>query len=345
MEYTNLPNTDIKVSKICLGSMTWGQQNTEAEGHEQIDFALDKGVNFIDTAEMYSIPADPKTQGSTEKVIGSWLKKSGKRDRVVIASKVAGPSDMVSHIRPNLGFHKEAIQDAVDKSLERMQTDYIDLYQLHWPERNANFFGQRGYVHQEDEEWEDNFREVLENLNDLVKKGKIRQIGLSNETPFGLMRFLEESRKHDLPRISTVQNPYNLLNRKDEVGLTEIYHRENVGLFPYSPLGMGTLSGKHLDGIKENTRLSLFPQYKRYSNANSVKATRAYKELADEHSLSLTHLALAFVNQQPFVTSNIIGATSMEQLKENIESIDVHLSQEILEGINEIHNNIPNPAP
>ena len=344
MKYTTLPNTDIKVSKICLGSMTWGQQNTEAEGHEQIDFALDKGVNFIDTAEMYSVPAQPETQGSTEAIIGTWLKKSGKRDQVVIASKVAGPGDMVSHIRPNLGFHKEAIEDAIHKSLKRLQTDYIDLYQLHWPERNANFFGQRGYEHVEEEEWQDNFQEILQNLNDLKKQGKIREIGLSNETPFGLMRFLEESKK-DLPRVVTVQNPYNLLNRKDEIGLTEIYHRENVGLFPYSPLGMGTLSGKHLNGIKENTRLSLFPQYKRYSNEEAVKATRAYKELADKHHMSLTHLALAFVNQQPFVTSNIIGATSMEQLKENIASIDVVLSEEILEEINKIHNSIPNPAP
>ena len=241
MKYTHLPNTDIKVSKICLGSMTWGQQNTEAEGHEQIDYALDKGVNFIDTAEMYSIPAKAETQGSTEKVIGSWLKKTGRRDDVVIASKVAGPAEMVSHIRPELGFHKEAIEDAIHNSLKRLQTDYIDLYQLHWPERNTNFFGKRGYDHAETEAWEDNFREILESLNAFVKQGKINHIGLSNETPFGLMRFLEESRKHDLPRVSTVQNPYNLLNRKDEIGLTEIYHRENVGLFPYSPLGMGTL--------------------------------------------------------------------------------------------------------
>ncbi|MFV8225538.1 NADP(H)-dependent aldo-keto reductase [Christiangramia aquimixticola] len=344
MKYTNLPNTNIKVSKICLGSMTWGQQNTEAEGHQQIDFALDKGVNFIDTAEMYSIPASPETQGSTEKIIGTWIKKTGRRDDVVIASKIAGPAEMVSHIREDMGFHKEALEDAVDKSLKRLQTDYIDLYQLHWPERNTNYFGKLGYEHDESEKWEDNFREILEGLNEFVKKGKIRSIGLSNETPYGLMRFLEES-KHELPKVSTVQNPYNLLNRKDEIGLTEILHRENVGLFPYSPLGMGTLSGKHLNGIQPNTRLSLFPQYKRYSNKEAVEATRRYQEVANKHGLSLTQMSLAFVNQQAFVTSNIIGATSIEQLEENIESINVVLSGEILKDIEEVHKACPNPAP
>lgn len=344
MKYSKLPGTDVKVSKICLGSMTWGQQNTEAEGHEQINYALDQGVNFIDTAEMYSVPAKPETQGSTEKIIGSWLKKTGRRDEIVLASKVAGPAEMASHIREDLGFHKVAITDAIHKSLKRLQTDYIDLYQLHWPERNTNFFGRRDYEHSEEEEWEDNFHEILEVLDGFIKQGKIRHIGLSNESPYGLMRFLEESKK-GLPRVSTVQNPYNLLNRKDEIGLTEIYHRENVGLLPYSPLGMGTLSGKHLNGIQENTRLSLFPQYKRYSNHQAVEATRKYYQLAAKYEMSLTHLALAFVNDQPFVTSNIIGATSMEQLKENIESINVELSEEIFHEIDEIHNAIPNPAP
>lgn len=344
MKYTQLPNTDLEVSKICLGSMTWGQQNTEAEGHEQIEYALDQGVNFIDTAEMYSVPAKPETQGSTEKIIGSWIKKTGRREDVIIASKVAGPAEMVAHIRPDLGFHKKAIEEAIHKSLERLQTDYIDLYQLHWPERNTNYFGQLGYEHDHDEEWEDNFREILEDLKHFVLQGKIRHIGLSNETPFGLMRFLEES-KNDLPRVVSVQNPYNLLNRKDEIGLTEVCLREKVGLLPYSPLGMGTLTGKHLDGIQKNSRLDLFPQYKRYSNPEAVEATRRYKVLADRHGLSLTHLALAFVNQQPFVSSNIIGATSIDQLKENIESINVELSAEILKEIDEIHNSIPNPAP
>lgn len=344
MKFTKLPNTDIQVSKICLGSMTWGQQNTEEEGHEQIEYALDRGVNFIDTAEMYSIPPNPETQGSTEKIIGSWLKKTGRRDDVVIASKIAGPAEMVSHIRPNMGFHKKAIEDAIHNSLKRLQTDHIDLYQLHWPERNTNYFGQLGYEHDHDEEWEDNFREVLENLKYFIQQGKIGHIGLSNETPFGLMRFLDES-KNDLPRVITVQNPYNLLNRKDEIGLTEACLREKVGLLPYSPLGMGTLTGKHINGIEKKSRLDLFPHYKRYSNEEAVEATRRYKELADEHGLSLTHLALAFVNRQPFVTSNIIGATKMEQLKENIDSIDVELSEEILKEIEEIHKAIPNPAP
>lgn len=344
MKYTNLPNTNLKVSKICLGSMTWGQQNTEAEGHSQIDFALEKGINFIDTAEMYSVPSNPKTQGSTERIIGSWLKKSGKRDSIVLASKIAGPGDQVSHIRKNLGFSKEALQHAVDGSLKRLQTDYIDLYQLHWPERNTNFFGKRGYSHEPDEKWEDNFKETLQHLNQLIQEGKIKAVGLSNETPFGLMRFLEEG-KNELPKIATVQNPYSLLNRKDEVGLTEVLHRENVGLLPYSPLGMGTLSGKYLDNSPANARLTLFPQYGRYTNEQAVKVTKLYKNLADRFNLSLTHLALAFVNQQKFVTSTIIGATSMEQLAENIKSIEVSLSSEILEEIDKIHEGIPNPAP
>ncbi|MDT0643150.1 NADP(H)-dependent aldo-keto reductase [Zunongwangia sp. F363] len=344
MKYTKLPNTDIEVSKICLGTMTWGEQNTEAEGHEQIEYALEKGVNFLDAAEMYPVPAKAETQGRTEEIIGTWLKKTGRRKDIVLASKVAGPGEMVSHIRPSLGYHKAAIEEALEKSLKRLQTDYLDLYQLHWPERQSNFFGKRGYRHEEDE-WEDNFQEVLQHLDEMVKAGKIRHIGLSNETPYGLMRFLEEGGKNDLPRVVTVQNPYNLLNRKDEIGLTEIYHRENVELLPYSPLGMGTLTGKHLNGIRENTRLSLFPQYRRYSGEQATEATKAYKEIALKYDLSLTHLALAFINQQPFVCSNIIGATSIDQLSENIESINVNLSEEILKEIDEVQEKFPNPAP
>lgn len=237
MKYTNLPNTDIKVSKICLGTMTWGEQNTEAEGHEQIDLALEKGVNFLDTAEMYAVPARPETQGKTEEIIGTWLNKTKRRDEIVLASKIVGPGEYVAHIRENLGYSKEALEDALDNSLKRLQTDVIDIYQLHWPERQTNFFGKRGFSVSEEETWEENFEEVLSDLQDFVKKGKIKYIGLSNETPYGLMRFLEESKK-DLPRVLTVQNPYNLLNRKDEIGLTEVLHRENVGYLPYSPLGM-----------------------------------------------------------------------------------------------------------
>ena len=344
MKYTTLPNSDIKVSKICLGTMTWGQQNTEAEGHEQIEYALEQGVNFLDTAEMYSTPARPETQGSTEKIIGSWFKKSGKREEVILASKIVGPGESMQHIRPTLDFSKASLTEALNNSLERLQTDYIDLYQLHWPERNTNFFGKLDYKMDASEEWEDNFQEILQHLEWFIKEGKIRKIGLSNETPFGVMRCVEEAR-NGAPKISTVQNPYSLLNRKDEIGLTEILHRENIGLFPYSPLGMGTLTGKYLDAQPENGRLTMFPQYSRYSNSQAVEATRRYVEVAKKYELKPAQMALAFVNQQAFVTSNIIGATKMEQLKENIGSIHVELSEEVLAEIDAIHTAIPNPAP
>ncbi|WP_299604880.1 aldo/keto reductase [uncultured Aquimarina sp.] len=343
MKYTTLPNTDIKVSKICLGSMTWGEQNSEAEGHEQIDYAIDKGVNFIDTAELYSVPAKKETQGSTERIIGSWLKKSGKRDDVVIASKIVGPAEFSKHIRTG-GFSKSELEDAIHKSLERLQTDYIDLYQLHWPERQTNYFGKLGYTHDENDPWKDNFAEVLGYLNDFVKQGKIRQIGVSNESAYGLMRYVEEARK-GAPKMITVQNPYNLLNRKDEIGLAEILHREDMGHLPYSPLGFGMLTGKYLDEIPKNSRVDLFPNYNRYMNENSYRATRLYNEIAKKYDMSLTQMSLAFVNQQPFVTSNIIGATSIQQLEENISSIDLALSDEILNEINGVHTQIPNPAP
>jgi len=344
MRYTTLPNTDIQVSKICLGSMTWGQQNTEVEGHEQLDYAIDQGINFIDTAEMYSVPGRKETQGSTERIIGSWFAKNKNRDKVILASKITGPSPTFSYIRDNMGFSKAALHDAIHKNLARLQTDYIDLYQLHWPERNTNFFGKRGYTHNENEQWEDNFNEILISLQELIKEGKIRQIGISNEAPYGVMRFVEEARK-GMPKISTVQNPYNLLNRKDEIGLTEVLHRENVGHLAYSPLGFGMLTGKYLEETPKDSRLDLFPNYNRYMGENSFKATRQYNEIAKKHGISLTQMALAFVTDQSFVTSNIIGATSMAQLKENIGSIDVILSDEILKEIEAVHETFPNPAP
>lgn len=344
MLYTQLPGSQVKVSKICLGSMTWGEQNSEADGHAQMDLAFEKGINFIDTAEMYPVPSRGETQGSTEKIIGTWLKKSGNRDKIILASKIAGPGRAMAHIRPNLGFNKEAINEAVNTSLQRLQTDHIDLYQLHWPERNSNFFGKRGYNHYEEEQWEDNFKEILSYLNGFVREGKIRVIGVSNESPFGVMRFIEEARL-GAPRISTVQNPYSLLNRKDEIGLTEIYHRENIGLLPYSPMGMGTLSGKYLGKTPENARLTIFPQYSRYSNAQATEATKRYCDIAVNHGLNPAQMALAFVNMQPFVTSTIIGATNLDQLSTNIGSIDIRLSSEILEEINAVHEAIPNPAP
>jgi len=345
MKYTNLPNTDLKISKLCLGTMTWGQQNNEAEAHAQLDLAQEKGINFIDTAEMYPVPARAETQGKTENFIGNWLAKNKNRENLILASKIAGPNRKIKHIRDSLDFSKKSLETALHNSLKRLQTDYLDLYQLHWPERNTNYFGQRDYTHKENESWDDNFSEVLQQLETFVKEGKIRHIGLSNETPFGVMRCLEESRKGKM-KVVSVQNPYNLLNRKDEVGLTEILQRENVGYLAYSPLGFGTLTGKYLEGKNpENTRISLFPQYSRYSSATAIKATQKYNEIAKKYNISLTHMALAFICQQPFITAPILGATSVVQLSENIESLNLTLSSEILKEINKVHQEIPNPAP
>jgi aryl-alcohol dehydrogenase-like predicted oxidoreductase len=345
MKYTTLPNTDIKVSKICLGTMTFGQQNTESEGHAQMDYALEKGVNFFDTAEMYSIPGKQETYGSTEKIIGTWFKKTGKREEVVLASKIAGPNPGFGYMREKLDFSPVSIQYALDNSLQRLQTDYIDLYQLHWPERKTNFFGQRGYKVQDDA-WEDNIHEVLEALDGFVRAGKIKHIGVSNENPWGMMRFLEESKYHNLPRIKTIQNPYSLLNRLFENASAEVCLRENVGLLAYSPMAFGVLSGKFLTGESHpNARLSLFPQYSRYNSVQCTEATKLYQEVAHKHGLTLTQLALAFVEEQSFVTSTIIGATTMEQLKENIDTIKVTLSEEIRNEIDAIQAVIPDPAP
>ncbi|MFK5959488.1 MAG: NADP(H)-dependent aldo-keto reductase [Lutibacter sp.] len=345
MKYTTLPNTNIKVSKICLGTMTFGQQNTENEAHEQLNFAVEKGINFIDTAEMYSIPGRRETQGSTESYIGSWLKDQ-KREDLIVATKVTGPNEYFKYIRENLGFSKSVIYDAIHKSLNRLQTDYIDVYQLHWPERNVNFFGKRNYSHDSNEKWEENFKEVIEILDGLVKEGKIRHYGVSNETSWGVMRHLVESEKNNFTRCKTIQNPYSLLNRTFEINLAEVSLRENVGLLAYSPLAFGVLSGKYLNGnLPKNSRLKLFSAYSRYNSEQSTILTQKYADLAKELNISLAQLALAFVNQREFVTSTIIGATSLEQLKENIGSIHVELSKEIFEEIDRIQELQPNPAP
>lgn len=345
MNYNFLPNTDIRVSEITLGTMTFGQQNSETDGHSQIDFALDQGINFIDTAEMYPVAAREKTYGSTENIIGSWLKKSGRREDVVLATKIAGPNRGMSYIREDLSFNDATIRTSVEKSLQRLQTDYIDLYQFHWPERKINFFGQRGFKIQEDA-WEDNIQSVLETIQSLIKEGKIKHFGLSNETPWGLMRFLEESKKHNLPKIVTVQNPYSLLNRTFESALVEVCHRENVGLLAYSPMAFGVLSGKYLTGEPHpNARLNLFPNFTRYNSENTRKASAMYNEIAKKYNLTLAQMALAFVRQQGFVLSTIIGATNLEQLAENINSIHVTLSEEILDEIQKVQDLIPDPAP
>ena len=345
MKYTNIPNTNIKVSKICLGTMTFGEQNTEKEAHEQLNYSVEQGVNFIDTAEMYSVPAKKETQGSTERYIGTWLKNQ-KRENLVVASKVSGPNEFFKYVREDLGFSKNAIDDALSKSLKRLQTDYIDVYQLHWPERKTNFFGTRNYKHNVDEKWEDNFKEVIETLDGFVKAGKIRHYGVSNETSWGVMRHLSESSNNNLTRCKTIQNAYSLLNRLFEINLAEVAMRENVGLLAYSPLAFGVLSGKYLNGkLPDNSRIKLFKQYNRYSSTQCDFLTSNYLELAEKLNISLTQLALSFVNQQEFVTANIIGATTLQQLKENISSIHVELSAETLNKIDKIQELQPNPGP
>lgn len=346
MKYTTLPNTDTKVSKICLGTMTWGKQNTEADGHEQMDFALDAGVNFFDTAELYSVPATPETYGATEKIIGTWFKKTGNRDKVVLASKIAGGGDYTAHIRKG-GLNRENIIDAIHKSLKRLQTDYIDLYQLHWPNRGVNVFGTRDFPTKTANQDAENHLEILETLQDFIKQGKIKHIGLSNETPWGTMKYMQAATTHNLPKPVTVQNSYSIIHRGYEVGMSEVSLRENIGLLAYSPLAQGVLSGKYLDGNKpEGARGTLFPRFiARYMGEGSLEAVSRYENIAKKNGISLTEMSLAFVNQLPFVTSNIIGATKMNQLKENINSINIELSDEILKEINSVHAAIPNPAP
>lgn len=310
-----------------------------------MDMAIDKGVNFFDTAELYPVPATAETYAETERIIGNWFTKTGNRDKVVLATKIAGPGDYTAHIRTN-GFSKEALINAVDQSLKRLQTDYIDLYQLHWPERNTNTFGVRDYKHNVDDKWLDNFNAILHILDGIIKSGKIRHVGISNEKAWGAMRYLEESKTNNLPRMITIQNAYSLLNRVFEGDTAEIAIREELGLLAYSPMAFGVLSGKYLTGrASENSRLKLFPRFARYSSEQSTEATKHYLQIANDHNMSLAQMSLAFVNQQPFVTSNIIGATSLTQLEENISSININLDIEVLNAINQVHDKIPNPAP
>ncbi|MCG9583829.1 NADP(H)-dependent aldo-keto reductase [Vibrio tubiashii] len=344
MQYNKLPHSTLEVSKICLGTMTFGEQNTEQEAFSQLDYALERGVNFIDTAEMYPVPPKANTQGLTEQYIGNWLAKSGKREKVVLATKVAGPRN-VPYIRENMSLDRKNIHLAIDDSLKRLQTDYVDLYQLHWPQRQTNCFGQLNYPYPDAQE-EVTLIETLEALAELIKAGKVRYIGVSNETPWGVMTLLRLAEKHELPRIVSIQNPYNLLNRSFEVGLSEISHYEGVQLLAYSPLAFGCLSGKYLNGARpEGARCSLFERFVRYFTPQGEQATQAYVDLARQHGLNPAQMALAFVNQRPFVASNIIGATNLEQLKSNIDSLDVVLTDELLQGIQEIGTTYSNPCP
>ena len=345
MNYRKLGNTDLKVSTICLGTMTWGEQNTQDEGFEQMDYALDQGVNFWDTAELYSVPPKEKTFGHTEIIIGNWFKKTNKRDKVILATKIAGPS------RPYLRggenqFDKKNLTEALDGSLKRLQTDYIDLYQLHWPERNTNMFGRLGYEHKDNNEW-NKFEDVLENLKKFIGEGKIRNIGLSNETPWGTSKFLEISKEKNLPRMMSVQNPYSLLNRTYEVGLAEVSIREKIGLLAYSPLASGYLSGKYRNNqMPKNSRVALDPNFwTRYNKPNANIAVDAYYEIAKKNNLDLAQMSLKFCEIQPFMTSVIIGATTMEQLKTDIESVNLNLNDEVIKQINEIQKIYPNPCP
>lgn len=346
MEYRQLADTGINVSTLCLGTMTWGEQNTEQQAHEQLDMAIEAGINFIDTAEMYPVPPQEATYGLTEQYIGSWLKQRNIRDKVILASKVAGRADWIPYIRNNTNcFNRENIEAALNESLQRLKTDYIDLYQLHWPDRKTNFFGRLGFEF-DPADHPIPIEETLQVLADIVKSGKVRYIGLSNETPWGVMRFLQIADQLKLPRIVSVQNPYNLLNRTYEVGLSEISHREHCGLLAYSPLAFGVLSGKYLNGAQPaGARLTLFERFDRYNNSRAEAATQKYIAIAKKHQLDPSQMALAYVNSRTFLTSNIIGATDLDQLQCNLASIELSLSEEILQEIEQVHVEIPNPCP
>ncbi len=346
MEFRKLGNTDIDVSLICLGTMTWGEQNSEKEAHEQLDYALDSGINFIDTAELYPVPPKKETQGLTDQYIGNWIGLRKNRDKFILASKVTGRSGMDWFRGSETRLDRDNILQSVEASLKRLKTDYIDLLQLHWPDRKSNFFGNLDYKHSK----EDDFIPLelqLEALGELAKSGKVRYIGLSNETPWGVAKFLELSKTNNLPRIVSVQNPYSLLNRSFEIGLSEIAIRENCGLLAYSPLAFGVLSGKYLGGKKpKGARLTLFgDQFTRYTKERSIQATEEYERIAKKYNLDFAQMSLAFINRQPFLTSNIIGATTMEQLKSNIGSLGISLSEDIISDIETVHSSNPNPSP
>ena len=349
MQLKALANTGILLPEICLGTMTFGEQNTQSDAFEQLEYALDQGLFFWDTAEMYPVPPKPETQGATETILGNWIAQRGKRDQLFIASKIAGPSQGGSHIRDGkTRFNAADIGSVIDGSLKRLQTDYIDLYQLHWPQRPTNFFGKLGYGNTEAQNTDEitALEETLTALSHEIKNGRIRYIGLSNETPWGTLKFLHLAEKLGLEKFVSVQNPYNLLNRTYEIGMSEIAYHENVGLLAYSPLAFGYLTGKFRHGARPaNTRISLYSRFSRYSNPQSEWATEQYAQLAEQHDLTLTQLSLAFIKQQFFVNSTIIGATNLNQLKENIQAFEIELSTDVLEGIEAIHRQQPNPAP
>ncbi len=345
MQYRKLGTTDLEVSEICLGTMTWGEQNTESEAHEQLDYALSCGVNFVDTAEMYPVPPKDNTQGRTEQFIGSWLQKGGRRQDIVLATKAAGPADWLPHLRGGPRLNRSHLEEALNNSLQRLNTDYVDLYQLHWPERNTNYFGKLGYEHKPESDAVP-LEETLAAIKELIDAGKIRHYGLSNETPWGLMRTVQLAESISMPAPVSIQNPYNLLNRSFEVGLAECSHREKVGLLAYSPLAFGVLSGKYLGGCRpDNARLTLFDRFTRYTHPYATEAVQAYAELAREFGVSLSHLALSFVTTRAFVTSNIIGATTMAQLAENIDSLAVVLSKDLLKALDDLHGRYTIPCP
>jgi len=349
MRYRKLGNTNIDVSVICLGTMTFGEQNSEKDGFEQMDYAIDRGVNFIDTAEMYAVPTRAETYGKTEEIVGNWIKSKKNRDKIILATKIASKSNGLSWVREGgkkLSFNKKNVNAAIEASLKRLKTDYVDLYQLHWPERNVPKFGVMDFEYDpNDNEWT-TIEEVLENLNQLISQGKVRHIGVSNETPWGLMKFMQVAKEKKLPIMVSIQNVYNLVNRVFDIANSEVSLRENCGLLAYSPLAGGRLSGKYLnDQNPKNSRYTLFASiFERHRTPRGEVAISKYVNLANKYNIAPSTFANAFVNDRPFVTSNIIGATTMDQLKENIESIDIKFSDEILREIEDIHLADPNPC-